>query len=120
EDKIKGAPGDESYTREIKVRYAYQVDGRDYEGKVIHPFYGRGNTDGKHDALKAILTPGVRVRVYYSPRRPERCMLSPGFYSFSLASIFAALLFFGGMLVVAFVLWNDPGTGFAKGIKILP
>ncbi len=120
EDKIKGTPGEEDYIQEIVVRYAYQVDGQEFEGKTIHPCYGRSNSQKQHDGLKAILAPGVRVRVYYSPLRPKICMLSPGYYSVSLAGIFGVLLFFVGMLIIAFVFWNHPGTGFAEGIKILP
>lgn len=120
EDRIRDAPGEEDYTREIVVSYVYQVDGREYKGTRIHPFYGRGNMEGKHIALKAILTPGVHVRVYYSPARPQSCMLSPGYYSYSLAPVFGVLFFLGMMLVVALAIGNHPGTGFAEGIQILP
>ena len=91
----KDTSDSESSSREIKVRYSYNVDGQQLEGTVIHPVYGSSSFEQAHAGLEQALKVGKAVRVHYDPAKPQQSTLSTGFLSGSLAGVFGGLLFFG-------------------------
>lgn len=82
----KDTSDSESESREIQVRYAYQVGGRSYEGTTIHPAYGSSSIEEAHKGLESLLGKSKEVRVYYDRSCPERSSLSVGFFSGSARS----------------------------------
>ena len=60
------------------VTYSYVVEGRAYDGKdidVVGPQYTFERRGRRRLAPYGV---GARVRVFYSPRRPNRAVLEPG------------------------------------------
>lgn len=112
----------ESSSREIVVNYSYTVNGQRYEGKVIHPSYTNSSVEQANHLLEAKLAPGKAVTVYYHPSNPSRAMLSTGFYSCSMATVFGGLIFLGAGLGFLGTFWFAIAgkTNFADGITILP
>jgi len=118
----KDTSDSDCHSREIRVRYLYDVDGREYEGTTIHPTYGSSSFEEAHRGLESVLRPETRVRVYYDDGRPDRSTLSAGFYSSSLAMFFFGFTFFfaglGFLLIFWFAIAGD--WDFARGITVLP
>lgn len=77
--------GPEDTQHRIRVLYRYEVDGRCYEGTVIHPAYQGGSRFGKaHLELLELLRSGERYRVRYRPDRADQSTMSAGFHLRSL------------------------------------
>ena len=91
----KDTSEEDTPSREIQVRYAYQIDGHDYESTTIHPTYTSSSFEAAHSGLESLLRTAQQVRVYYDSSQPSVSMLSVGFYSSSLA------MFFGGFIFLA-------------------
>jgi len=112
----------EGSSREIEVAYSYTINGQTYDGNVIHPSYTNSSFEEAHALLEAKLASGKAVEVYYDPANPTRSMLSTGFYSISLATVFGGLIFLGAGLGFLGTFWfaMTGKTSFADGITILP
>ncbi len=94
----KDASDADTRSREILVRYVYSVEGREYEGRTIHPAYEGSSFEQAHRGLESLLRPPQQVRVYHDGSQPGRSMLSVGFYSGSLGLFFFGFTFLcGGM-----------------------
>ena len=117
----KDTSDSESSSREIRVRYAYSVDGRDYESSTIHPSYGSSSFEQAHRGLESLLRSAQQVRVYYDSGHPSRSTLSVGFYSSSLALFFGGFIFFGAGVGFILTFWFAlaGGQDFASGITII-
>lgn len=117
----KDTSDSESSSREILVRYAYNVNGLDYESSTIHPAYTSSSFEQAHEGIESLLRPAQKVRVYYDAAKPSRSTLSVGFYSGSLAAFSAGLIFFGAgvgfLLTFWFALAGD--WDFARGITVV-
>jgi hypothetical protein len=119
--KCKDTSDSETTSREIQVRYSYNVGGRDYEGTTIHPAYGSSGLEQAHQGLESLLAPGQNVRVYYDESEPSRSTLSVGLYSCSLAGFFGGLIFAASGLAFLLTFWFAIAGdfGFAKGITVI-
>lgn len=117
----KDSSDSESNSREILVRYAYAVDGKEYEGTTVHPSYGSSSFERAHRGLEALLKPARQVSVYYDAARPERSTLSVGFYSSTLALVSGGFLFFsaGVGFLLAFWFALAGNQDFASGITVI-
>ena len=106
---------------EVRVCYSYTVDGREYQGNTIHTAYGSSSFYDAHRGLESLLKPAKKIRVYYDPENPQKSMLSPGFYSCSLAILFGGFIFFSfgfGLLLVFWFTYTG-NQNFALGILII-
>jgi Protein of unknown function (DUF3592) len=93
----------DSTTWQVKVRYAYTVAGRRYEGdRVAFGYVGSSGQTG-HQAIYDKLMRGDRVRVRYNPVDPAEAALAHG-----LNRSTVTLAVFG-------LLW----TGFTLGLMVL-
>lgn len=88
----RGSEGSED-GHEVVVRYAYNVDGREYRGTRVHPAYSASGFNEGHDAVEARLAGKKQVRVYYHAENPAVSTLSVGFYTCTLAAFFGGLAF---------------------------
>lgn len=117
----KDTSDSDSSSREILVRYAYNVGGRDYESSIIHPAYGSSSFEEAHRGIESLLRSAQQVRVYYDGAQPSRSTLSVGFYSCSLAMLSGGLIFFaagvGFLLTFWFAIAGD--WDFARGITVI-
>lgn len=117
----KDTSDSESSSREILVKYVYNVSGHDYEGRTIHPVYGGSSFEQAHSGIESLLQSAKEVRVYYDAAQPSRSTLSVGFYSSSLAMLSGGLIFFaagvGFLLTFWFALAGD--WDFARGITVI-
>ncbi len=111
----------DSDSREILVRYVYNVEGREYDGSTIHPMYGSSGFEQAHRGVESLLRSAQQVRVYYDGSQPGRSTLSTGFYSCILTLFFAGFLFFsagvGFLMTFWFALAGD--WDFARGITVV-
>jgi len=117
----KDTSDSESNSREIRVRYAYTVAGRDYESTTIHPTYGSSSFEQAHRGLESLLRSAEQVRVHYDTRQPSRSTLSVGFYSCSLALFFGGFIFFAAGVGFLLTFWFAlaGGQNFASGITVI-
>lgn len=104
--------------REILVRYAYSVEGRNYEGRTIHPAYNFASGEESHRRLESLLRKASAVRVHYDPGAPQHSTLAVGFFPRSLGSVVPGLMFFGTGLGLLLLFWLPffRGRTFADGI----
>lgn len=89
------SPGDydSEESREVVVRYAYSVGGREYEGSRVHPAYSASSFNDGHAAVARLLAGKRLVRVYHHAENPAVSTLSVGFYTCTLAAFFGGLTF---------------------------
>ena len=80
-------------TGRVEVAYTYRVGGREYRGTRVHPAYWRSSFLASHAGVDSLLEAGQRVQVRYRPGSPERSTLAAGFYSSTLALLFAGMCF---------------------------
>lgn len=91
--ELKQHRAKKGHTTELKVTYAYTVDGREYVGDVIHPCYAATSHDPDHAKLAELLRPGTQVRVRYRPDAPQRSCLATGLFTGSLIGVLGGGLF---------------------------
>jgi|GEM_PF-1682507 len=106
-------------TQEILVRYAYRVGSRNHEGHIIHPCYSGGPRFGtSHENLKALLRPGLRVRVSFQSEQPDRSMISTGFYSSTAIALFVGvdLVAIGSFFPLTFWFHSVSGSTWGYGL----
>ncbi len=101
----KDTSDSESNSREIIVRYTYQVAGLEYEGNTIHPTYSSSSLEKAHQSLESLLRSSSEVQVYYDRTKPSRSTLSVGFYSGSLTLVSAGFIFFAAGLGFLLTFW---------------
>lgn len=102
--------GEEGGSFEIRIRYAYVVEGHSYEGTTIHPLFGCAARECAHRGIESRLSAGQKVRVYYCRTAPQRSTLSVGFYTHSLFLVFLALFFLCFGLSGAFSFFHAPAA----------
>lgn len=98
-DQIAGSQTGRSWM--IRVRYRYQVDGREFESdRIAFSRQIGGRTRIQADDELQQYVPGGPVLVYFDPAQPDRAVLRPGpdrrayfGLSFGVALILVALLF---------------------------
>lgn len=61
-----------------KVKYRYQVDGRDYVGGNIAYHMQGQNSYGASSGTLSLYPSGAVTTVYYDPGKPSRSVLEPG------------------------------------------
>lgn len=89
----------------IRVRYSYQVDGREYESdRLAFSRQIGGRTRIQADDELRQYVPGGPVVVHYDPLRPFRAVLRPG----PDRRAYFGLTVGGGLLVVALLFWAVP------------
>ncbi|MGN6150954.1 MAG: DUF3592 domain-containing protein [Lysobacteraceae bacterium] len=93
----------DSTTWQVKVRYAYTVAGRRYEGDRIAFGYVGSSGKASHQAIYDRLMRGERVRVRYNPADPAEAALAHGLNKSTL------------MLAMFGLVW----TGFTLGLMVL-
>lgn len=115
----KDSDGD---SRELLVRYSYEVGGESFEGRTLHPAYVKSSMETTHEGFEKILGPGTRVRVYYRQGAPGDSTLSTGFYSGTLPLLFGGLIFFGAGVGFLGAFWFILAGNhrLADGIQVLP
>lgn len=106
EAKVRTHRSDNKETWACNVRYAYQVDGRSYEGDRVAYGYGGTNNEQMHKNLQRKLSKSKYVRVHYDPNHPSESTLAVGIHrSAYLPVIFgAAWVVFCGAIVFMVVL----------------
>ncbi|WDI32393.1 DUF3592 domain-containing protein [Hyphococcus flavus] len=67
-----------STTYRTDVRYTYNANGREIEGKKIAFGYAGSSSHGFHRDIHDALPSGAQVAVRYDPSKPERAVLSFG------------------------------------------
>jgi len=90
-----------------KVRYAYQVGGRDYQSTRI--YVGRPVLSGNPRDAAAIVAkypPNARVSIHYNPGNPAEAVLEPLNFINAFVLALAALGFGVPGLVALFAAWN--------------
>lgn len=88
-------PGEDQPTYEIKVKYAYSVDGIAYEGNRLAFGYASSSGYDAHQQIHRKLTGSREVLVRYDPSDPSVSCLSFGLHR-SLQFLFAfAILWLG-------------------------
>ena len=65
------------YQYEVRVQYAYEVDGVSYSGNRLRIRPNKYSSEKNAQRELAEYPLGQRVRVYYNPREPERSLLKP-------------------------------------------
>jgi hypothetical protein len=91
--------GSDGNTYVVKVRYAYRVDGRYYEGTRVAFGYAGSSTLHEHQAIESKLSKSRSVIVRYNPTDPSQSVLAAGINrSIQLMMVFAItwLLFVTG------------------------
>ncbi|MBD9423833.1 DUF3592 domain-containing protein [Pseudomonas sp. PDM15] len=63
------------YEYEVRVQYAYSVDGVSYSGKHLRIRPNQYSSEEHAQQELAEYPVGQRVRVYYNPKEPERSLL---------------------------------------------
>lgn len=106
---VESVKSSESDARTVLVRYAYTVGEAVLEGTRIHPTYEGSDRVAVNAPLEAILVLGRKVRVSYRSDSPAESTLSVGYFSASLAGVFAGCSFWsmGAGLLLAFVFGED-------------
>ncbi|MGF1545215.1 MAG: DUF3592 domain-containing protein [Parvularculaceae bacterium] len=106
----------ESTTYRTKVRYVYEVNGRELTGETIAFGYAGSSSERFHREVYAALSVGRDVAVRYDPNDPSRAALSHGVnQSILFIVIFGATwtLFTLGMATMVFV--GDKGAARLLG-----
>lgn len=65
------------YQYEVRVQYAYEVDGVSYSGNRLRIGPKKHSSEKNAQRELAEYPVGQRVRVYYNPKEPERSLLKP-------------------------------------------
>ena len=65
------------YQYEVRVQYAYEVDGVSYSGNRLRIRPNKYSSEESAQRELAEYPLGQRVRVHYNPREPERSLLKP-------------------------------------------
>ena len=65
------------YEYEVRVQYAYEVDGVSYNGNRLRIRPNKYSSEKNAQRELAEYPLGQRVRVYYNPKEPERSLLKP-------------------------------------------
>ncbi len=103
--EVRVAPGsDEEPFYEAVVRYAYTVQGQEYEGAQDDLTYV-GNAQDAAQAIMARYQVGASVPVYYDPQAPQRALIDRSIclhylVGLLLASLLFPLLAAGGLLAI--------------------
>ena len=66
------------YTGETKLKYRYRVNSKKYHSDVISAFSVLGISGTIPSQLLKKYPKGKSVKVYYSPKTPEKACLEPG------------------------------------------
>ncbi|QDU78294.1 hypothetical protein Pan97_53790 [Bremerella volcania] len=106
ECQLRSHTSDHKETWACHVKYAYDVDGRSYEGDRIAYGYNGTNNKSMHSDLKQKLSRSRYVRVYFDPQNPSESTLATGIHrSAYLPVLFggAWLAFCGGILALVFL-----------------
>ncbi|WP_425410138.1 DUF3592 domain-containing protein [Hyphococcus sp.] len=93
--------GDTTYRTD--VRYTYNANGREIEGKKIAFGYSGSSSRKFHSDIHSALPSGAQVAVRYDPSKPERAVLSFGVnQSIKFLLIFGAVwtMFTAGMIAI--------------------
>ncbi len=69
----------ESTTWQVKVRYSYVVDGREFEGSRVAFGYSGSTAYAEHQSIYEKLQQASRVIVRYKPGDPGNSVLAAGF-----------------------------------------
>ncbi len=91
-------------TYKVKLTYAYNVNGRDYEGERIAFGYAGSSSEKFHRDIHRAIRQGVQVAVRYDPNNPSRAVLSHGVNQSIIFVLMFGLvwtLFTGGMFAMA-------------------
>lgn len=100
---FKVSHDDDSTTYRTEVRYAYNANGREIEGKKIAFGYAGSSSQSFHRDIHNALPAGAQVAVRYDPSKPERAVLSFGVnQSIKFLLIFGAVwtMFTVGMIAM--------------------
>lgn len=91
-----------TYPYEVRVRYAYEVEGQSFEGDRynVHGAY-KANSEADANAKAAALTAEAAITVYYDPNEPEISVLAQGGTVSSWLIVLVGLLLSGGGLYSA-------------------
>ncbi|MEW4563862.1 DUF3592 domain-containing protein [Bremerella sp. JC770] len=106
ECKLRSHTSDNKETWACYVKYAYDVNGRYFQGDRIAFGYNGTNYKKMHSDLKKKLSRSRYVRVYYDPQNPTQCTLATGIHrSAYLPVLFggAWLAFCGGIFLLFFL-----------------
>ena len=96
-----------TYRYQVDLRYAYQIDKRDYVGTAFN--WGATAIYGLRELAEKAASQyqkGQPVTVYYDPERPGNAVLEPDNRQGSLAPLIVAAIcaVFGGVMLAVFVL----------------
>jgi hypothetical protein len=92
-----------------KIRYSYQVRGKQYVGRRVFWQTGESSADRSPQVLTETYPPGNAVTVYYDPRSPKTSVLEP----WNRQNMYASLLFaiaFTGFGLMAYVVAHHNGA----------
>ncbi len=64
--------------QELRIRYRYTVDGREYSSDAVTPGGARFRSKDSAQRVAARYPEGGRVTVYYKPGQPRTAVLEPG------------------------------------------
>jgi len=103
EVRVTPESGEEPFYDAV-VRYAYTVQGQEYEGAQDDLTYV-SNAQDAAQAIMARYQVGASVPVYYDPQAPQRALIDRGIrphhlVSLLFASLFHPLLVAGGLLAI--------------------
>jgi hypothetical protein len=102
-DKATGSTRTARY--EVRVRYQFMVEGREYEGSKVRPTL---EITSQAEAQKLIDGLGGQESVYYNPRNPEEAYLATNSLAWSLISLVLGLF---GTLIGAGMLLSGGKSG---------
>ena len=101
--RIAGSQSGRSWT--IRVRYRYQVDGREFESdRLAFSRQIGGRTRIQADDELRQYVPGGPVLVHHDPDRPHRAVLRPG----PDRQAYFGLTVGGGLILIALLFWAVP------------
>ena len=103
-DSSRSSEGGTTY--EIKARFRYEVNGRDYEAARVGIHSGKDNIGDYHQQweqrLRRIQSSGKPLTVWYDPERPDQALLDPdlrwGLMAMQAAFAVVFTLIGGGLL----------------------
>ncbi|MBY0231024.1 MAG: DUF3592 domain-containing protein [Gemmataceae bacterium] len=105
---------------EVKVKYAYTVDGTAYEGSRLAFGYGGSSGRKAHEQIHQRLKEAKAVQARYDPADPSRSCLSFGIHrSIQLMLVFAItwLLFVAGFTALLW-LFSRPDTVLLDNLSV--
>jgi hypothetical protein len=118
--QLEEHPGEDGSRYEVKVRYAYAVDGVAYEGTRLAFGYGKSGGRKQHEEIERKLQAAQEVSVRYDPADPATSCLSFGLHRViqtMLALSITVLLFIVGMTAI-FVLLSLPDTVLLNNLTV--